>query len=165
MASIFQMTFWNGFSWMNIYEFDQNFIKLFFKLTKLQYWFRWWLGDKPLSEPMMVSLLTHICTAWFIDTGSHESPKICSCVIRPQLVNYLHRVRYNFCTHPVSQWPKLGAFGYTDRCLGYPGISWRCIPMFPVCFPACARSHGTWALSRDLRPVSVIWAVGCPGTD
>ena len=23
-----------------------------------------WLGDKPLSEPMMVSLLTHICITW-----------------------------------------------------------------------------------------------------
>ena len=80
----------------------------------------------------MVSLLMHIC------------------VIRPQWVNYLHLVRYNFCTHPVSQWPRLGAFGYTDRCLGYPGISRRCIPMFHVCFPACARSHGTFGAESGL---------------
>ena len=32
------------------------------QLTISQHWFRQWLGaDKPLSEPMMVSLLTHIC--------------------------------------------------------------------------------------------------------
>ena len=33
------------------------------------------------------------------------------------------------------------------------GISWdirRCIPMFPVCFPACARSHGKFGAESGL---------------
>ena len=37
-------------------------IKILLKLLFMfQHWFRWWLGaDQPLSEPMMVKLLTHM---------------------------------------------------------------------------------------------------------
>ena len=68
-ATILQTTFPDAFSWMKIYEFRLIFHWTLFlrvKLTKFHHWFRWWLGadkvttDKPLSEPMMVSLLTHI---------------------------------------------------------------------------------------------------------
>ena len=57
-------------------NFEYNLTEVFFlrvQSTIFQHWFRWWLGagpgDKPLSEPMMVSLLTY----W--------------CVTRPQWVN------------------------------------------------------------------------------
>ena len=43
-------------------------------LVQIMAWCR--LGDKPLSEPMMVSLLTHIC------------------VTRPQWVNIMHEIGY-----------------------------------------------------------------------
>ena len=64
MAAIFKTTFCNGFSWMEMYEFGVKFhwsLFLGVHLTTCQHWFRSWLGDKPLSEPMMVRLLTHIC--------------------------------------------------------------------------------------------------------
>ena len=61
----------NAFSWMKMYEFRLQFqtgwsLFLRFQLTIFQHWFRYYIawrrpGDKPLSEPMMVSLLTHIC--------------------------------------------------------------------------------------------------------
>ena len=57
MAAIFQMAFSNAFSWLKMLEFHLNFHLA---------WCR--PGDKTLSEPMMVSLLTHICFTqpqWF----------------------------------------------------------------------------------------------------
>ena len=68
MAAIFQTTFSNGFSWMKMYEFRLTFHWSLFQkgpinniptLVQITVWRR--SGDKPLSEPMMVSLLTHIC--------------------------------------------------------------------------------------------------------
>ena len=68
MAAIFQTTFSNAFSWTNIY---QIWLKVHWSfvpkgpmnnipaLVQIMAWRR--PGDKPLSEPMMVSLLTHIC--------------------------------------------------------------------------------------------------------
>ena len=49
---------------MKIYEFRLVFhwsVYLRVQLTIFQLWFREWPGDKPFSEPIMVSLLTHIC--------------------------------------------------------------------------------------------------------
>ena len=45
--AITQTTFSSAFFWKKMFEFQQKF--------------HWSPGDKPLSEPMMVSLLTHIC--------------------------------------------------------------------------------------------------------
>ena len=47
MVAIFQTTFWNGFSWMKIYEFRLKFHWSLFlraQLTIYQNWFRKWLG-------------------------------------------------------------------------------------------------------------------------
>ena len=67
--AISQKTFWNAFSWMKMNEFCLGFHwSMFLKnvrinnipaLVQIMAWRR--PGDKPLSEPMMVSLLTHIC--------------------------------------------------------------------------------------------------------
>ena len=63
-------TFSNAFSWMKRYEFRVKFhwsLFLRFELTiihaliQIMGWRR--PGDKPLFEPMIVSLLTHICVA------------------------------------------------------------------------------------------------------
>ena len=68
MAAVFQTTFSNAFSWMKMYEFRLRFHwSLFLRfqlinipaLVLIMAWRP--LGDKPLSEPMMVSLPTHIC--------------------------------------------------------------------------------------------------------
>ena len=68
MPSISQTTFWNAFSWMNMYEFSLSFhwsLFLVFQLAIFQHWLRWWLchlvSAKPLSQPMMVTLLMQIC--------------------------------------------------------------------------------------------------------
>ena len=68
MAAIFQTTFSNAFSWMKTYKFRLRFhwslfprvqLNIFPTLIQIMAWRR--PGDKPLSEPMMVILLTHIC--------------------------------------------------------------------------------------------------------
>ena len=68
MAAIFQTTFSNAFSLMKIYEFRLRFhwslypkvrINNIPALVQIMAWRR--PGDKPLSEPMVVNLLTHIC--------------------------------------------------------------------------------------------------------
>ena len=65
MAAIFQTTFSNAFPWMKMCEFRLRFHWILFpmvQLTTLVQIMAWLQpGDKPLSEPMMVSLLTHIC--------------------------------------------------------------------------------------------------------
>ena len=70
MADIFQMTFSNAFSWnKNVWTLTKISLKFVPKgpinnipsLVQIMAWRR--SGDKPLSEPMMVSLLTNICVA------------------------------------------------------------------------------------------------------
>ena len=79
VAAISQTTLSIAFSWTKIVEFRINFHWSFAPkvsidnnpaLLQIMAWRR--PGDKPLSEPVMVSLLTHIC------------------VTRPQWVNALH---------------------------------------------------------------------------
>ena len=71
MDAISQTTLSNTFSWMKMLEFSINDIPA---LVQIMDWRR--LGDKPLSEPMMVRLPTHIC------------------VTQPQWVNNLYRSSY-----------------------------------------------------------------------
>ena len=70
MAANFLRTFWNTFSWMEVYEFRLKYVAkrlvnnvpvafLFF-VFQIMAWHR--PGDKPLSEQMMVNLQTHIYT-------------------------------------------------------------------------------------------------------
>ena len=69
MATISQTTLSNPLSWMKICEFRFRFLELKFvtkgpinntpALVQIMAWRR--PGDKPLSEPMMVRLPTHIC--------------------------------------------------------------------------------------------------------
>ena len=67
--TISQMTFWNAFSWMKMFEFRLGFHWSLFPMVQLtnmhvpamvqiMAWGR--PGDKPLSRPMMVCLLMHI---------------------------------------------------------------------------------------------------------
>ena len=70
MAAIFQTTFTYAFFLMKMNEIRLKIslkfvpkvaINNFPSLVQIMAWRR--PGDKPLSEPMMVSLLTHICVA------------------------------------------------------------------------------------------------------
>ena len=70
MAAISQTTFSNAFSWMEIYELRINNNPA---LVQIMDWRR--PGAKPLSEPMLVSLLTH------------------TCITRPQWDTSLHNIR------------------------------------------------------------------------
>ena len=67
MDAIFQTTFSNAFSWMKMYKFRLRFHWILFpkvpiknipSLVRIMAWRR--SGEKPLSEPMMISLLTNI---------------------------------------------------------------------------------------------------------
>ena len=60
MAAIFQTTFWNALTRMKIYKFHWSLfprvqLTIFQHLDQIMAWRR--PGDKPLSQPMMVSLL------------------------------------------------------------------------------------------------------------
>ena len=61
IASISHTTFPNAFYWMKIYGFkiSMTFVPNIPPLVQITAWLR--PGDKPLTEPMMVCLLTHIC--------------------------------------------------------------------------------------------------------
>ena len=91
MASNFLTTFSNAFSWMKIYKFRLRFHWSFVPkgpinnipaLVQIMAWRR--PGDKPLSEPMMVCLLTHI---W---------------VTRPQWVKSINPKTTLLATNPTS---------------------------------------------------------------
>ena len=71
MAAVSQTTLSNAFSWMKMLEFRLKFhwslfLRVVFNnnslLVQIMAWRR--SGDKLLSEPMMVSLLTHVCVTW-----------------------------------------------------------------------------------------------------
>ena len=68
MADIFQTAFPNAFSWMKMYKFQLRFHWSLFpkvQLTIFQHIPAWrHPGNKPLSKPMMASLLTNICITW-----------------------------------------------------------------------------------------------------
>ena len=81
MATIFQMTFWNRFSWIEIYIFIQVSLKFVPRcpITNIPAFVpimaSRWPGDKPLSEPMMAYLLMHICITqpqWVNDTRGKD---------------------------------------------------------------------------------------------
>ena len=92
MAAIFQTTLSNAFSWMKMFEFRLRFHWILFPgvqltiLVQIMAWRR--SGDKPLSEPMMVCLLTHICV-----TRSHWVDMLlwCMCQLNSNVVDNLYR--------------------------------------------------------------------------
>ena len=102
MDALFQTTFSNGFSWMKMYEFrlkislkfvPKGLINNIPSLVHIMAWRR--PGDKPLSEPMVVCLPTHIC------------------VTRPQWVNVQSKARSGYSLQLMGNvtdfmWPMCG---------------------------------------------------------
>ena len=82
MAAMYHTAFSNAFSWMKMFKFRLRFHWSFFlkgpinnipALVQIMAWRR--PGDKPLPEPMMVNLLTHICVTrpqWVNKTTTHS---------------------------------------------------------------------------------------------
>ena len=110
MAPISQTTFSNAFSWLKMYKFQLRFHWSLFPrvkftifhpaLVQIMAWHR--PGDKPLSEPMMIILLTHIC------------------VTQPQWVNYMASdmtMAYHCYNIPV--------WGTTMSTMGEAAIQWH----------------------------------------
>ena len=66
-------------------------------------------GDKPLSEPMMVSLLTHICVTrpqWVLYKAcayGHPLDQQWSMKIRPRISNYISNFMWKEITHPYPK--------------------------------------------------------------
>ena len=61
MATIFQTTFWNAFSWMKMFEYRLKFhwnLFLRVQLIIFQHWFRWWLGA--------VQATSHYLNQWWL---------------------------------------------------------------------------------------------------
>ena len=91
MAAVFQTTFSNAFSWTKIYKFRLRFHWSLFPRAQLtipplvQIMTLRRPGDKPLSEPIMVSLLTHLC------------------VTRPQGVNEYRRRKCHPATPDIEE--------------------------------------------------------------
>ena len=130
MAAIFQTTFSNAFSWMKIYKF---WFKISLKfvpkgpinnipaLVQIMVWRR--LGGKPLSEPMMVILLTHICVTrpQWVNTMSKMLPKLQPIVSHFVLIKVLivnQALPRTFCIG-VYQIPTLG-----NECFTFNTYYW-----------------------------------------
>ena len=92
MAAISQTTLPNASSWIEIFEFrlkcNWNItVNIISALVQIMAWHR--PGDKPLSEPMIVSLLTHICFT------------------RPQWVNNLKSMKKKDAIQALYAWQLL----------------------------------------------------------
>ena len=114
MAAISQTTLSITFSWMKMLEFWLIFSLKFVPkgsinnipaLVQIMAWYRW--GDKPLSEPMMVRLPTHIC------------------VTRPQWVNILW-ITAVLSENIQNDWYVLGArnFARFESKMNFRGTSY-----------------------------------------
>ena len=85
-------------------------------LVQIMAWCR--LGNKPLSEPMMVSLVTHICTTWsqWVNPKRMEKSMRKLATIWVQWPNKVHEMRDNWeaglnngvddCSNVIQKWPR-----------------------------------------------------------
>ena len=173
MAVIFQTTFSNAFSWIKMYEFRLRFhlilvprgpINNIPALVQIMAWRR--PGDKPLSEPMMVCMLTHICVT--------QPPWVKGEISNYTLVNsgicLLIRV---FEMPPWAEGLRLGQV----LAIILPAGSWNIVPysgcrpakgyhILRTVFSSSFKQTRSWITSmcpqgicRALRPV---WRLQCP---
>ena len=112
MAAIFQAIFWNGFSWMKLYDFRLNTLLKFVPkgpinnipaLVQIMTWRR--PSDKPLSEPMMVNSLTHICVSrlqwvkmWGTGIEIRAKYSLFSKTCLPVFIQWISIQRNNYCS-------------------------------------------------------------------
>ena len=114
MDNILQTAYSGAFSWMKMYEFTINNIPA---LVQIMAWRS--PGDKPLSEPMMISLQMYIC------------------IIRPQWVNHsiMMLVRFgDLSQSDCSKWVMWQVKDPQPR----PGWDW-CLTWEKVAFIKCVK--------------------------
>ena len=99
MAAFFQTTFSKAFCSLKMYKFYLNKISLTLvpkapinnipALVQIVAWCR--PGDKPLSAPMVVSLLTHICVTWpqWVNSAPSHHLNQCWDIVNWTLMNKL----------------------------------------------------------------------------
>ena len=96
MDAVSQTTLSNAFSWMKMLEFwfeislkfvPKGSINNIPALVQIMAWCR--SGDKPWSEPMMVSLLTHICVT------RPQWVKACESCFGDRMAQFKQSLRYN----------------------------------------------------------------------
>ena len=133
MAAFSQTTFSSAFSWMKMFEFQLKFhwsLFLRVQLTIIHHCFMAWRrpGDKPLTEPMMVSSLTHIC------------------VTRPQWVNEVAAILYNGHISTVQP-------GKIDYTVFTSELIFFCVFLYRMTQNVCPWAHFT----QDFPMAIQIW--------
>ena len=120
---LFQTTISKTFSWMKMYEFRWRFHWICLRgsnnnnIPALAWIIAWCQpGDRPLSEPMMVNLLTHVCAT---QPQDWIWKRVCVCAC-----SYL-LARSGICVHPTSKWTHMWV-----TCEIFAGIFYR--PFKPV---------------------------------
>ena len=102
MATNFLTIFSNAFTWMKIYDFFITILMKYIRngpinnipaLVQMMAWRR--PGDKPLSEPVMVSWLTHICVTQSQRVKGIVTNELCFMVVRYLSVLYIYLVLYH----------------------------------------------------------------------
>ena len=125
MAAMFQTTFSNGFSWKKMFEFWLKFHRSLFPrvqltnipaLVQIMAWRR--PGDKPLYEPMLVKLPTHICVTrpqWVIKWDH---------VIPDSDISRNHSITF------ICHWPfistrnnEANGYGYTNHTMIFSSLT------------------------------------------
>ena len=150
MDAISQTTFSNAFSWTKMFEFRlKNSLKFVPKgpinniptMVQIMAWRR--PSDKPLSEPMMVSLSTHICVA------------------RPQWVNHMKSIKHPKMRKIDENEPWCGSIPRIYRHI----IKWHNISsLFSVSASEkqCLRGKRCWGSLSNKDPTSqrpsVVWS-------
>ena len=96
MAIISQKTISNAFSWMKMLGFvPKGRINNIPSLVQIMAWR--WPGDKPLSEPMMVRLPTHICVTRPQELSQLQFPfHFYECFRKKNVIKRFNYVLYKF---------------------------------------------------------------------
>ena len=124
MAAIFHTAILNAFYRMKMVFVPKGPINNIIALIQIMDWRR--PGDKPLSETMVLSLLTHIC------------------VTRPQWVKTCSVCGYCFMGFLVNWWPnkipllsKFCVITHFAFCFTYPTEQFQCFQYIFLCFYLC----------------------------
>ena len=121
-----------------------------------------WPGDKPLSEPMMVSLLTHICITW---------PQWVNLPWLPILsIHIAHQISFMLCENCVVQ-----GYNYEALNLTKPGTYVKTYSNYYICikFESSSIKNGLRNVKKVLitnqvqkwmlyRTYLLCWAISIP---
>ena len=165
MSAILKTTFSNSFSWMKILiKISLKFVpKGPINIIALVQMMAWgWPGDKPLSEPMMDILMTHICVTrpqWVNSlrprrNGCYNADDIFKCIFRKENVCIPTKISLKFVPKgPINNIPALVQIMAWRR----PGNKPFSEPMsifvpMHICVTRPQWVKGSWYLVRSCEP-------------